>query len=163
MKLRIANLEMHVVHGCNLACESCSHYANQGHRGIISLEDADRWMRLWNARIDPKMFSLLGGEPTIHPKLEEFILLARRNWPDAKLRLVTNGFFLHRHPRLPQILAEDRDAQMCLWVHHASPEYRAKVQPILDLVGGWERNYGLRVIYYRSFANWTRRYRGHGR
>jgi len=30
------------------------------------------------------------------------------------------------------------------------------------LVKGWERDPGVRVVYYRSFANWTRRYRGHG-
>ncbi len=160
--LRIANLEMHVVHSCNLACESCSHYANQGHKGILSLEEADRSMRLWNRRINPKMFSLLGGEPTIHPDLADFVTLTRKNWPEAKLRLVTNGFFLHRHPRLPQILSEDRDAQLCLSVHHDAPEYRAKLQPILALVQSWERDLGVRVTYYRSFATWTRRYRGFG-
>src|SRR5262245_16722507 len=95
------NLEMHVVHSCNLSCESCSHYSNQGHKGMVSLDEAERWMQAWCGRLAPQNFVLLGGEPTIHPKLPEFLVLARRYWPNARLRLITNGFFLHRHPTLP--------------------------------------------------------------
>jgi hypothetical protein len=31
----IGNLELHVAHGCNLSCESCSHYTSQGHRSKV--------------------------------------------------------------------------------------------------------------------------------
>lgn len=106
----LENLEIHVAHGCNLACESCSHYSNQGHAGLLGLDEADRWMRLWNQRLRPSTFSLLGGEPSIHPQLPEFVALSRRRWPHAKLRLVTNGFFLHRHPTLPLVLRDDPNA-----------------------------------------------------
>src|SRR6266850_6082907 len=74
----IGNLEIHVVHSCNLTCESCSHYSNQGLKGIVSLEEADRWMSLWNRRLLPQTFSFLGGEPTIHPHLPEFVALVRK-------------------------------------------------------------------------------------
>ena len=66
-------LEIHVVHSCNLTCESCSHYSNQGHDGIVSLAEADQWMRAWHHRVRPRTFSLLGGEPTIHPQLTDFV------------------------------------------------------------------------------------------
>ena len=33
---------------------------------MVSLEEADRWKGLWSARIAPSIFSLLGGEPTLH-------------------------------------------------------------------------------------------------
>ncbi len=119
-------------------------------------------MKLWNRRLHPETFALLGGEPTIHPELPEFVRLARKNWPASRLRIVTNGFFLHRHPRLPQILAEDGNAYLRLSLHHDAPEYRAKLEPILKLLRGWERDYGIRVAYTGSFKNWTRRYRGIG-
>jgi len=54
-------LELHVAHGCNLSCESCSHYSNHAHSGIVSLEDADHWMALWSNRVSVKRFALLGG------------------------------------------------------------------------------------------------------
>src|SRR5262245_30805745 len=106
----LRNLELHVAHSCNLTCESCSHYSNQGHKGLLALEDADAWMARWNRRLEPKIFSLLGGEPTIHPQLADFITLSRRHWPRTHLRIVTNGFFLHRQPRLPEVLRADPDA-----------------------------------------------------
>ena len=156
------NLEMHVVHSCNLTCESCSHYSNQGHKGIVSLDEADRWMKLWNGRLSPRRLSLLGGEPTIHPNLTEFVALARKNWPHAHLRLVTNGFFLHRHPKLPMILRDDPNHMIYLSVHHSSAEYKAKLAPIMALLEGWVRHYGIQAWTYESHHYWTRRYKGFG-
>jgi molybdenum cofactor biosynthesis enzyme MoaA len=75
------HLEIHVAPARNLKCESCSHYSDQGHEGVVSLEDADRWMAPWSGRLRPCTFSLVGGEPTIHPRLTEFVRLARRHRP----------------------------------------------------------------------------------
>src|SRR5579885_321548 len=36
--LDVRHLEIHVTHACNLKCESCSHYSDQGHKGVVSLE-----------------------------------------------------------------------------------------------------------------------------
>lgn len=159
---KIGNLEIHLVHSCNLACESCSHYSNQGHKGVLELDEADRWMSLWNRRLSPDIFSLLGGEPTIHPDLASYMVLARRHWPVAHLRLVTNGFFLHRHPDLPAVLQRDPNSCIYLSIHHDSPEYKEKLRPILQLLKGWIRDYGIRVESYQSADNWTRRYHGSG-
>src|SRR5436190_24323002 len=100
---KISLLELHVTHACNLTCESCSHYSDHGHHGNLDPADADRWMAAWAGRIKVRQFNLLGGEPTIHPQLCEFIPLVRRHWPAAHVRITTNGFFLHRHPGLPAV------------------------------------------------------------
>lgn len=158
----IRNLEIHLAHGCNLACESCSHYSNHAHKGIVPLEEADAWMQLWNRRLAPRAFSLLGGEPSIHPQFAEFIELARQNWPRAQLRIVTNGFFLHRHARLPLVLRDDPDAILYLSIHHRSAEYLEKIKPALELLSGWVREHGIRAGYYESETFWRRQYRGFG-
>jgi Radical SAM superfamily/4Fe-4S single cluster domain len=158
----LRNLEIHITHSCNLGCESCSHYSNQHHKGMLSVDEADHWMSLWAHRLDPKVFSLLGGEPTIHPDLPEFVMLARRHWPRAKLRIATNGFFLYRHPTLPLILGADPDACLYVSIHHGGDGYRAKLQPTVDLLQAWVRDYGIRVVMSESFKNWTRRYKGFG-
>jgi len=158
----LSNIEMHVTHSCNLACESCSHYSNQGHKGVVTLEEGARWMAAWSARLQPGAFSLLGGEPTLHPHLPAFVELARRHWPRTGLRIVTNGFFLHRHPDLPRVLRDDPDAWLCVSWHHDSPEYLERVQPVRELVAAWVARYGIRVEYYKAHQNWTRRYHGDG-
>lgn len=158
----IEALEIHVAHACNLRCESCSHYSNQGHEGIVSLTAADHWMKLWNRRVSPKRFSLLGGEPTVHPQLAEFVALSRRNWPEAELQLVTNGFLLHRHPDLPAVLANDARASIALSIHHTAAPYRKKLLPVISLLVDWTRRFGIRVESRPSHTGWTRRYEGVG-
>jgi len=155
-------LELHVAHGCNLACESCSHYSNHGHAGTVSVEEADRWMGLWSRRVSVDRFTLLGGEPTIHPQLPRFVGLVRRHWPQAQIEIVSNGFFLHRHPSLPSVLAEDPDARLIISVHHDSEEYQARLKPVFALLEDWKRDHGVAVRIRPAARNWTRRYEGFG-
>jgi len=156
------NLEIHAAHACNLACESCSHYSNHGHKGIVSLDEARQWLAPWAPRLAPQVFSILGGEPSIHPDLTSFCALAREMFPKSTLRLVTNGFFLERHPRLPEWLRADGRAILNVSIHHESPDYRKRLAPIMDLVARWQREHGIRVEYWHSSRNWTRRYHGQG-
>jgi MoaA/NifB/PqqE/SkfB family radical SAM enzyme len=155
-------LELHVAHGCNLSCESCSHYSNHAHSGTVSLDEADRWMGLWSRRVSVKRFALLGGEPSIHPQLPGFVGLVRRHWPRASMEIVSNGFFLHRHPTLPAILAADPDARLIVSVHHDSEEYRERLKPVFDLLEAWRRDRKVLIELRPSDKNWTRRYEGFG-
>jgi hypothetical protein len=98
----------------------------------------------------------------VHPGLARFIPLVQRLWPDAHLRLVTNGFFLHRHPDLPVALAAHPDAAIYLSLHHGSEAYLEKVRPVVALLQQWQAQYGVRAGMYPSASNWTRRYHGHG-
>lgn len=159
----IARLEMHATHACNLGCESCCHYTNHNHKGHIAISGAETWMEAWRGRFAVQEFVLLGGEPTLHPHLPQFIPLVRKYWPAAKLTLVTNGFFLHRHPDLPKALVEHGDARIALSVHHNSHSYRKRLQPVLALVETWRLAHGVAVEVTESHRQWTRRYQGYGR
>ncbi len=156
------NLEIHAAHACNLACESCSHYSNHGHKGIVTLEQAREWMAPWSGRLAPAMFSIVGGEPTIHPDLTAFCEIARAMFPKATLRIVTNGFFLDRHPRLPAWMGADRNAVLDLSIHHESPAYRERLAPVLELVHAWVQEHRFTAKLWHSTGNWTRRYKGYG-
>ena len=155
-------LELHVAHGCNLSCESCSHYSNHAHAGIVSVEQADRWMELWSRRVSVGRFNLLGGEPTIHPELPRFVGLVRRHWPQAHIKIISNGFFLHRHPTLPAVLAADDNADLVVSVHHDSEEYRERLKPVFALLAQWRQDHGFVARVRPSQKNWTRRYEGFG-
>lgn len=154
-------LNIPVAFACNLACEGCSHYSNHAHRGFVPLDEAETWMKAWSGRLRPGVFSLLGGEPTVHPELVAYARIARACWPDSHLRLVTNGFFLHRHPELRELFAGDPRASIHLSIHHDGAAYREKLAPALALLADWERA-GVTVEYRPSWAHWTRRYHGHG-
>ncbi len=160
--LVIQNLELHVAHSCNLACESCTHYSNQNHKGVLGLEEAERWFAPWSERLRPFEFSLLGGEPTINPLLGDFVTLSRRYWPASRLRLVTNGFLLHRHPDLPRRLAEAGNSHLYVSVHHTAPAYQERLRPVGVLLRRWVDEYGISVSTYPSTKWWHRTYHGFG-
>jgi organic radical activating enzyme len=158
----LERLELHVSHVCNLTCESCSHYSNQGHRGNLDLAQADAWMSAWSHRITVGSFCLLGGEPTIHPELSEFIPLVRRHWPQTRIEIVTNGLLLARHPDLPRVMAANGEVELIVSVHHDSEEYRMRVQPVFDLTDHCRATLRIRISVRESHKNWTRRYLGVG-
>ena len=160
--LAIRSIEIHAAHACNLACTNCSHYSDYAHKGIVQLDEAREWMRPWSARIAPLGFSIVGGEPTIHPDLTGFLALSRRMFPRATLRLVTNGFFLHRHPELPVFMRDDGNVILYLSVHHESPEYMQRLEPVVKLISEWKRDHGIRTDVYRSSLLWRQRYKGYG-
>jgi hypothetical protein len=163
IEILIPRLELHVTHACNLTCESCSHYSNHGHRGSLSLETADAWMASWSRRVIPGTFNLLGGEPTVHPDLPAFVGLVRSHWPTTTIRISTNGFLLHRHPTLAAELARHGPSEINLSIHHGSPEYEKRLQPVRALLKEWREAYPtIRIKPIPSEKNWTRRYLGEG-
>jgi organic radical activating enzyme len=158
----VSFIELHVAHACNLTCESCSHYSNHAHKGILGLAQAESWLRAWSKRITLEELNLLGGEPTMNPHLSEFVVLARKHWPAAHIRIITNGFFLHRHPELPSTLEADGNASLALSVHHNEPAYVEQLRPIFDLLAIWQRDHGTIVETRQSHQGWTRRHLGFG-
>jgi hypothetical protein len=158
----IKSLQLHVANACNLSCASCSHYANQGHKGNLSVEDADRWMSHWAGRVNPKDFSLLGGEPTINPDLTAFVHMARRHFPHSQVRVVTNGFLLDRHPELPLALKAIGNARLDISIHHGSWQYGAMLGQQMQLAQHWARTHGIHVNIKESFKSWRIQYRGYG-
>lgn len=154
-------LEIHAANACNLTCESCAHFSNSGHRGMLSLEDADLWMKSWRLRIVPGMFRILGGEPTLNPNLPAIVEMAAGYWRRSRIGLTTNGFFLHRHPELPALLSRFR-VILRLTVHHQSEEYQARLREVLALLDQWRSKHFFELIIENGYDHWSRRHRGFG-
>jgi hypothetical protein len=105
---------------------------------------------------------LLGGEPTLHPRLADFVPLVRKHWPEARIMLITNGFFLDRRPELPFAMAAAGNCDLALTIHHDSAEYSNRIAPVLGLLRRWQAEHGIPYDVWRSYGNWTRRYIGYG-
>jgi hypothetical protein len=153
----IRKLELHASHACNLTCESCAHITNSGQGGNISAGEADRQMALWSHRLAPAKLNLLGGEPTINPELSAIVRAARKHFPDTLVQVVTNGFFLGRHPDLPAALAGG--GQLVLSQHDTSEAYMVRFRAACEVVRGWQ---DVKVKIQGSSDTWTRRYDGFG-
>ncbi len=154
-------IQLHLTHSCNLTCEGCTHYMNQGHSGKVSLETASEWYDSWNKKILPLRVTLMGGEPSLHPDLTEFVYLTRKKWPNSYIEIVSNGFFLHKHPGLWKALKQT-NTTLGVSVHaDGDPEYRKKFEPIYALMKQWI-DYGAPVEMRPSIIHWLRQYKGYG-
>lgn len=159
---RLDVLELHVTHACNLSCDSCSHYSNHGHKGNLSIAEADRWMALWSDRVTIREFAILGGEPAVHPELPAFVRLVRRHWPNTFVVIKTNGLLLHRHPELPAAIAEVGNSGIVISRHHDSTEYLRRMEEVARLAEAWKRQYHIGIWWTDSYERWTQRYIGFG-
>lgn len=92
------NLEIHVIDHCNLDCVGCSHESPLMPRRA---EDPDRLAEaltaLWR-HYRTRLVKLLGGEPLLHPRLDN-VIHAIRSVTNARIRAVTNGTLLRRRYR----------------------------------------------------------------
>ena len=156
------SLELHLAHACNLVCDNCSHFSNYRVGGLVPYADIEAWYQLWAPRIRPELFSLLGGEPLLHPKLLPIIRLTRDYWPDSELQLVSNGWLLDRHPDLPQVLA-DCNVRFEVSIHHDGPTYTAKSEELTRTLEEWATKYDIRVRVRPSHTTWRRLFRRGGR
>jgi organic radical activating enzyme len=152
-------LEYHVAHGCNLSCQQCSHYSNHHVAGKLpTIEDADAEYSQWSHRLTPKRFALLGGEPLLNPQVVRHVQLARQHWPGSQLMLVTNGFFLHRFPELPEILVET-ECRLEVSQHGTHDEYVKRFREVKRLVWRWRKRHpGIQIKIRQSHRGWMRQY-----
>ena len=109
MRNRIKNVgymqcEISIVEHCNLNCAHCNHFSPLvDHEIFLDLEEYRKQaMRLGELFPDKmKMFSLIGGEPLLHPQINEFIKAARAAFPDpekTELQIWTNGLCFKSMP-----------------------------------------------------------------
>lgn len=116
-------------------------------------------MAAWSHRLQPEKFSILGGEPTVNRELLDIVAAAIEHWPESEIRVVTNGFLLHRHPMLPEVMVKARRSILVVSSHYSGAEYQAKFAPVRALISDWQSRYGLNARIVEADRFWTRRYR----
>jgi organic radical activating enzyme len=157
--IHLRSLEFHAAHACNLYCAQCSHYSNLHTGGIVSVSEARENFDAWAGRLQPRKFAILGGEPTLNPDLCEILVLGRFAFRGARKLLVSNGFFLDRHPKLPKVLCENY-YKLEISQHGNDPTYLEKFAAVLETVAKYRRDFPQLVIGIRqSHLGWRRQYR----
>jgi sulfatase maturation enzyme AslB (radical SAM superfamily) len=160
-KLKIDVLELHISHACNLNCKYCTHFSNYDHKGLISASQADKWLNSWSHRLSPERFSIMGGEPTINPELCDILKISRKHFFNNSIHLLSNGFFLDRHPELKQVLI-DNEIFLKVSLHAERglyKEYDKKIDSIESMLNEWN----VRWKFSPSHKKWRQNYQGFGK
>lgn len=93
------HLDVHVTDHCNLNCRGCEHYSSISEPVFADLANTVRDLeRLAELFESIEQIYLLGGEPLLHPQVEEFVRETRRIFPATRLYVMTNGVLVTRMP-----------------------------------------------------------------
>jgi organic radical activating enzyme len=111
-------LEFHTVDQCNLNCKGCEHYS-----GLVresKIHDVDGLYRdllqLKKFISDIGVIRIMGGEPLLHPRIDEIISNTRKVYPDSQIHVVTNGFLIRSMKQSFFDAMKNNDAR--LWISY---------------------------------------------
>lgn len=91
------HFEIHITDHCNLNCKGCAHFSNLCPPTFADPVEFERDMQSMATHFSRvNQIYLLGGEPLLHPKVAEFVRVARRHFPGTHISLMTNGVLVTR-------------------------------------------------------------------
>ena len=91
-------LEVYITEHCNLNCKHCAPFSPIATKSFYDIEVFRKDMARLSELSDKTLckMRILGGEPLLHPKCEEFLKIARENFPNTSIHLVTNALLLNK-------------------------------------------------------------------
>ena len=95
-RLRLYHFEIHVTDHCNLNCKGCGHFSNLCPPTFLGLDEFESDVTAVAERLDVDDVWLLGGEPLLHPQIDEFVRIARRCFPKTRISVQTNSTLVTR-------------------------------------------------------------------
>lgn len=90
-------LVVHLTDHCNLNCKGCTHFSNIAKPAFADVDQFENeFARLETIFSGITEIYLLGGEPLLHPKVNEFLKIARAHFPASRINLMSNGVLVPR-------------------------------------------------------------------
>jgi organic radical activating enzyme len=90
-KLNFEIIEFYITNVCNFNCDNCNRLNNYHFSGHQRWADYQEVYYQWSQRIDFENITILGGEPTLNPDLDQWIIGLHKLWPSAKIEILSNG------------------------------------------------------------------------
>jgi organic radical activating enzyme len=88
-KYFLHHFEFYITNVCNLDCSDCRSFNNFNFKGHYKFDPKN--YEQWAEKVDIGSFEIIGGEPTLHPNLLEWMEGLRKLWPNCEANLITNG------------------------------------------------------------------------
>lgn len=98
----IGYIEHHITDHCNLNCAGCSHFSPIAEPWYESIEDFKHDFNILADKTGKHIntIRLMGGEPLLHPHVEQFAIITRELFPNSEIQVVTNGILLQKQKSL---------------------------------------------------------------
>lgn len=85
---------------CNLNCKGCAHFSPLSEPEFPDFEEAERDFERLGELFGGKCHyvCLMGGEPLLNPRIEDYCRMVRKHFPIGDVQVVTNGLLLLKMP-----------------------------------------------------------------
>ena len=143
----------HVTAQCNLNCAYCEDFgARRNHRNDtwLPLEKAMQVLRV--IRTGVNALFITGGEPFLHPDIDEIVARAKRDLNFSEVTLVSNGLLLPNHERTLQALdrliisLDSLDPQNWSNIIGISPAQAESIHANIRAYAARQKEFGYRMI-----------------
>lgn len=81
---------------CNLNCTACNHLSPVFKASLMDVEAFARWTELLARHVTFKTIVLQGGEPLLHPRIDDLLSRAKASGLAERVHVLTNGTLLGR-------------------------------------------------------------------
>ncbi|PTB97391.1 hypothetical protein C9994_03120 [Marivirga lumbricoides] len=95
-KIRTESFELHIAEHCNLRCRDCCNISPLNPQKFMSVAEIEEICKFLKDTIQPDLFKIAGGEPTLHPEIDEIIRVIKHYEIAPQIRVVSNGLLVHR-------------------------------------------------------------------
>ena len=140
-------LEVNVVDQCNLNCKGCAHFSNVCDNKILDIDKYSKDLDKIAKHFDVYYFRLLGGEPLLHPRLQEIVEITRQKLPKTKLIIVTNGLLIERLSE--ETLQTLANCNVAFSISLYEPTSK-KLESILDILNKYNIKYLINDDYFKE-------------
>lgn len=86
----LSSVALDIIKSCNLNCKYCNRM-NPYRHGFYKSKDVVSWIENWKKILTPMSVVLIGGEPFLHPELDEIIIACREMGFGQSIYISTNG------------------------------------------------------------------------
>jgi len=120
--IRLPELTIYISHTCDLACKNCFTYNNLNWAGHFEI---NKDVEILKDKVEFDEIFLIGGEPTLHPRLQDWMQWVGSMWINSKKWIVTNGRHLDNLPH-------DWDSKWNIEISAHSPQDLSNILTWLD-------------------------------
>lgn len=143
--------DVEIVKHCNLNCRGCASLSPLADEEYLDLEEYSKDLECLSGLAEGEVshINILGGEPLLHPQVNEFLRVARAYFPYGIIRLITNGILLGKMEDEFWKVCRDNDITVSpthypIAIDYKSLEKRAREENVrfsyfghLPKYGGW--------------------------
>lgn len=113
-KPRLFHFEIHLTDHCNLNCKGCGHFSNVSKPAFVELDRFESDMAAMAQLFELEQIYLMGGEALLHPEVASLCMIARKQFPDTRVCLMTNGLLVTKMaPEFWETLADTNIDLLC--------------------------------------------------